>query len=133
MRKHHSKMLPVVAMLMMAPVATIRAQGNLPLKLIQKITIPDTQGRFDHIDVDVDGKRLFVVTADKGSMEVLDLAAGKWMRSIAGLSHHIILPPSKPVHLSEEGCESGSPPPCVASPNARARDAGPAGPTAPLF
>jgi hypothetical protein len=71
-------------MLMMTPVATIRAQGNLPLKLVQKITIPDTQGRFDHIDVDVDGKRLFVVTADKGSMEVLDLAAGKWVRSIAG-------------------------------------------------
>src|SRR5271169_291665 len=37
------------------------------------------------------------------------------------------------IHVPEEGCESGSPPPCVASPNARARDAQPAGPTAPLF
>ncbi len=60
------------------------AQDNASLRLVQTIPIPKVQGRFDHIDVDVEGKRLFVAGVESGSIEVMDLAAGKWMRSIPG-------------------------------------------------
>jgi DNA-binding beta-propeller fold protein YncE len=36
------------------------------------------------MDVDVKGKRLFVAGLENGTLEVLDLQAGKWMRSIPG-------------------------------------------------
>jgi hypothetical protein len=41
-------------------------------------------GRFDHMDVDVEGKRLFIAAAENGSMEAVDRGAGKWRRSIPG-------------------------------------------------
>ncbi|MGI8770714.1 MAG: YncE family protein [Acidobacteriaceae bacterium] len=54
------------------------------LRLIQTIPLPDVQGRLDHMDVDGKGKRLFVAGLENGSVEVVDLAAGKRTRSIPG-------------------------------------------------
>jgi DNA-binding beta-propeller fold protein YncE len=65
-------------------ISRTRAQDTEPLHLVQTIPMPNVQGRFDHIDVDVEGKRLFVAAAESGSMEVVDLGAGKWIRSIPG-------------------------------------------------
>jgi DNA-binding beta-propeller fold protein YncE len=61
-----------------------QAQNNPPLRLVQTIAMPNVKGRIDHMDVDLDGKRLFVAGIENGTMEVLDLNAGKWMRSISG-------------------------------------------------
>jgi len=36
------------------------------------------------MDVDVKGKRLFVAGLENGTFEVVDLQAGKWIRSIPG-------------------------------------------------
>jgi WD40 repeat protein len=55
-----------------------------PLRLVQTISMPNVKGRIDHMDVDVKGKRLFVAGLENGSLEVLDLAAGKWSKSIPG-------------------------------------------------
>jgi hypothetical protein len=65
-----------------------KAQGNAPLKLVQKIPMPGVQGRTDHITVDVSGKRLFVpANADnQNTVEVIDLQAGKRIASIPGQS-----------------------------------------------
>src|SRR5262245_60281440 len=49
------------------------------------ITLPDVQGRIDHFAVDPGGKRLFVAALGNGTLEVLDLAAGKRITSIRGL------------------------------------------------
>jgi DNA-binding beta-propeller fold protein YncE len=46
--------------------------------------MPNVKGRIDHMDVDVEGKRLFVAAVENGSMEVVDLDAGKWTRTIPG-------------------------------------------------
>jgi DNA-binding beta-propeller fold protein YncE len=46
--------------------------------------MPNVKGRIDHMDVDVEGKRLFVAAVENGSMEVIDLDAGKWTHTIAG-------------------------------------------------
>ena len=60
------------------------AQGKEPLRVVQTIRMPGVKGRIDHMDVDVDGKRLFVAAVENGSMEVVDLGTGKWIRSIPG-------------------------------------------------
>jgi len=46
--------------------------------------MPNVKGRIDHMDVDVKGKRLFVAGLENGSVEVVDLQAGKWLKSIPG-------------------------------------------------
>ena len=82
MEKH--RLLLWIMGFLFAPVLSIHGQGELPLKLVQKIPIPNVQGRFDHLDVDVEGKRLFVVAVEGGSMEVISLGTGRWIRSIPG-------------------------------------------------
>ncbi|PYU84181.1 MAG: hypothetical protein DMG50_05615 [Acidobacteria bacterium] len=64
---------------------TMNAQYKEALKLVQTIPLPNLKGRIDHMDVDVKGKRLFVSGLENGSVEVVDLQAGKWTRSIPGL------------------------------------------------
>lgn len=55
-----------------------------PLRLVQTIPLPGVHGRIDHMDVDVKGQRLFVAGLENGSLEVVDLKAGKSLRSIPG-------------------------------------------------
>ena len=55
-----------------------------PFRLVQTISLPNVKGRLDHMDVDVSGKRLFVAGLEHGTFEVVDLKAGKWVRSIPG-------------------------------------------------
>ena len=56
-----------------------------PLRLLQTISMPDVRGRLDHMDVDVAGQRLFLSGLENGSVEVIDLKAGSWLRSIKEL------------------------------------------------
>ena len=63
-----------------------QSQTRAPLRLIQTITIPNVNGRLDHLDADITGRRLFVAALENGSVEVLDLRSGKWVRSIAGFA-----------------------------------------------
>ena len=54
------------------------------LRLIQTIPMPNVRGRLDHMDVDVEGKRLFVSGLENGSLEIVNLQEGKWSRSVPG-------------------------------------------------
>jgi DNA-binding beta-propeller fold protein YncE len=65
-------------------VALSQEGGKQPLRLVQTIPLPNVKGRLDHMDVDVKGKRLFVAGLENGTFEVVDLQAGKWVRSIPG-------------------------------------------------
>jgi len=56
------------------------------LKLTQTIALPGVQGRFDHFAIDVKGRRLFVAALGNNTLEVIDLAAGKRIQSVAGMS-----------------------------------------------
>ncbi len=71
--------------LLFAFVLSIHGQDKSPLKLIQKISLPNVKGRIDHMDVDVRGKRLFVAGLENDTLEVVDLKAGKRVRSVPGL------------------------------------------------
>lgn len=74
----------VALALTVVAVVSVAAQENQPLRLVQTIPLANVKGRIDHMEVDVKGKRLFVAGLENGTLEVVDLKAGKWVRSIPG-------------------------------------------------
>jgi hypothetical protein len=62
-----------------------RAQVPGPLKLIQTIPLPGLKdGDFDHFQVDLPGKRLFLAAEDNSAIEVIDLTTNKVINKITG-------------------------------------------------
>jgi hypothetical protein len=57
-----------------------------PLILEAKIPLGEVSGRIDHLGIDVKRQRLFVAELGNNSLGVVDLAAGKVLRRITGLS-----------------------------------------------
>jgi hypothetical protein len=49
-------------------------------------------GRLDHMGVDLEKKRLFVAAVTNNTLEVVDLAGGKVIKSLAGFFHPFGLP-----------------------------------------
>jgi len=66
-------------------VAKAQTQTVTPLRLMQRIPLPDVEGRIDHMAIDLKGQRLFVVALGNNSLEILDLQAGKHIYRIRGL------------------------------------------------
>jgi DNA-binding beta-propeller fold protein YncE len=64
----------------------VHAAEPATLKLTQTIPLPGVKGRFDHFAIDTAGKRLFVAALGNNTLEVVDLAAGKRIRSVSGMS-----------------------------------------------
>jgi len=56
------------------------------LILERTIELPDVRGRLDHLDIDVDGGRLFLAALAAGSLEVVDLGSAKRVARIAPLA-----------------------------------------------
>jgi hypothetical protein len=54
-----------------------------PLRLVKTMEVPGVEGKFDHFAVDLKGKRLFLTASVHKTVEVFDLAAEKWIHSIA--------------------------------------------------
>ena len=81
MKKSIGIFLTVFALL----AAGTRAQVPGPLKLIQTIPLPGLKdGDFDHFQVDLPGKRLFLAAEDNSAIEVIDLTTNKVVYKIAG-------------------------------------------------
>jgi hypothetical protein len=57
--------------------------SSAPLRLVQTIPL-SVDGRLDHLYADVKGMRLFVAALGNNSVEVIDMRAGKTIRSITG-------------------------------------------------
>ena len=76
-----------LATLFLVYCAALAAQSpnSAPLKLIQTISLPGVEGRMDHMSVDVKGQRLFASGLANGTVEVIDLTAGKRIQTISGV------------------------------------------------
>src|SRR5258706_36091 len=61
------------------------AQDSATLRLAPTIPLLGVRGRFDHFAIDAKGNRLFVAALGNNTLEILDLAAGKHLKSIGGL------------------------------------------------
>lgn len=64
----------------------LHAADSTTLKLLQTIPLPGVKGRFDHFAIDTKGQRLFVAALGNNTLEIIDLVAGKRLRSIPGMS-----------------------------------------------
>lgn len=56
-----------------------------PLSRVRTIELPGVVGRIDHFSADARGRRLFVSALGNHTVEVVDVAAGKWLRSLTGV------------------------------------------------
>ncbi len=67
-------------------VFTVRsAAAEPPLKLVQRIELPNVSGRIDHLACDSRHARLYIAALGNGTVEVIDLRTGSDTRSLAGL------------------------------------------------
>src|SRR5829696_8239216 len=81
MRVTGNKLLAALLLLI-----TTAAHGNEPiLKLVQTIPLLGVEGRIDHFGADPQGKRLYLAALGNDSLEVIDLQAGKRIKSNSGL------------------------------------------------
>jgi hypothetical protein len=69
----------------LAAVLPAQGQDRPALRLLKTISLPGVGGRLDHMAVDVEKKRLFVAAVANGTLEVVDLEAGKVINSIPGI------------------------------------------------
>ena len=71
---------------LMWPAALLAQTTAVPLALEAKIPLGQVSGRIDHLGIDVKRQRLLVAELGNNSQSVVDLAAGKVLRRITGLS-----------------------------------------------
>jgi DNA-binding beta-propeller fold protein YncE len=74
--------IPLAALIGALAAGTAGAQA--PLELMATIEMPGVKGRIDHFAVDVKGQRLFIAALGNDTVEVLDTAANRHVKSIAG-------------------------------------------------
>jgi YVTN family beta-propeller protein len=73
------------ALLFCVAAVEVLADTPLVLNLDKTIRLPGVKGRFDHFSIDAKGKRLFVAALGNNTLEVIDVAAGKVIKSVRGL------------------------------------------------
>lgn len=64
---------------------SLKAADPAALKLRSAIPLPGVKGRFDHFAIDAKGHRLFVAALGNSTLEVIDTAEGKRLKTISGL------------------------------------------------
>ena len=72
-----------------APAASRSAQTQSVgpfLRLVQTVPLSGVKGRLDHLAADPTHQQLFVAAVDNNTLEVVDLAAGKRIRSVPGFA-----------------------------------------------
>src|SRR5438552_12672432 len=78
-------MVALAALVAATCLVSVRSAGAQSLVLGQRVELPAVGGRIDHMDIDIDGNRLFVAALGAGSVEVIDLRAGKRIARIQPL------------------------------------------------
>jgi DNA-binding beta-propeller fold protein YncE len=78
----------IAIVLLTAVALAVRGQDGSPLKLVQKIPMPNVQDRLDHLGVDILGRRLFIAALGEkqNTVEVVDLKSNQRIASIPGQS-----------------------------------------------
>src|SRR5258706_14972051 len=74
-----------ICIILVASAALAWGQAAQPVRLEKTIELPDVKGRIDHLSVDVKGQRLFVAALGNNTLEVIDLKAGKRVKTIGEL------------------------------------------------
>jgi hypothetical protein len=62
----------------------VQAREATPLRLVQTIPLTNVEGRIDHLAIDFKRQRLFIAALGNDSVVVIDLKAGKQVRTLHG-------------------------------------------------
>jgi DNA-binding beta-propeller fold protein YncE len=76
----------LMLLLCLYPITAWSQENVSALRLAQTMVLPNVKGRIDHLAIDLEKQRLFVAALGNNTLEVIDLAAGKWGRSAGGLT-----------------------------------------------
>src|SRR5215471_7695004 len=82
------------------------AQQNAPLRQVGAVSLPDVEGRIDHLSIDVKGQRLFVAALGNNTLEIIDLKNNRRIHSIPGLAEPqgiLYLPPVNRLYVANAG------------------------------
>jgi DNA-binding beta-propeller fold protein YncE len=71
---------------LMSPAVLAAQTASPPLMLEAKIPLGEVSGRIDHLGIDLKRQRLLVAELGNNNLGVVDLAAGKVLRTITGLT-----------------------------------------------
>lgn len=75
-----------LALIALFPCGPLWAGNDTVLKLVQSIPLPDVDGRIDHFAIDVKGERAFLAALTKNTIEVVDLKAGRIIKTLPGFA-----------------------------------------------
>jgi DNA-binding beta-propeller fold protein YncE len=81
-----TRAIPLLAAGLLTPAVAMAQTAPAPLILEAKIPLGEVSGRIDHLGIDAKRQRLLVAELGNNSLGVVDLAAGKVLRTIAGFS-----------------------------------------------
>src|SRR4051794_36325571 len=84
-RRRHLAALALTGLGLLGCVGRSTAAGPAPLVLEATLPLAGVQGRIDHLAIDLQHKRLFVAELGNGSVEAIDLAAGRSLGRVGGL------------------------------------------------
>lgn len=90
-----NRFLTLLAALVLA--SALCAEEGAPLVLKHSIALPGVEGRFDHAALDPATHRVFFAALGNNTLEVVDVAAGRRLRTISGLKK-----PTGVLFLAEE-------------------------------
>src|SRR5260221_14384259 len=77
----------ITVTLLLAASVWIHADEPPPagMELLRTIPLPNVTGRIDHMSADVPNQRLFIAALGNNSVEVVDVLANKWIKSLGDL------------------------------------------------
>jgi WD40 repeat protein len=75
-----------IALNLMLPCALALAGSETGLALKQTILLPEVDGRIDHFAIDLNGQRAFLAALSKNTIEVVDLKAGRVIKTLPGFA-----------------------------------------------
>jgi YVTN family beta-propeller protein len=85
-RRNRSLRAMLVAASLLSSMTSIAQEAVAPLALEAKIPLGEVSGRIDHLGIDLKRQRLLVAELGNDSLGVVDLATGKVLRTISGMS-----------------------------------------------
>jgi len=83
-RRRH---LTAALLIWLAGCSLAQPEHSVPSLMFERtIALPETKGRIDHLAIDLAARRLIVAEIANGTVDIVDLAAGRVAARIAGLS-----------------------------------------------
>jgi DNA-binding beta-propeller fold protein YncE len=76
----------IISLAVLFSFSAASAANEVALKLVNTIPLPEVDGRIDHFAIDVKGRRAFLAALAKNTIEVVDLSAGRVMRTLPGFA-----------------------------------------------